>query len=69
MSNLRPMADEVTQAWRENAGDWLAWARTPGLDVEELREPRPEADWPARHPEIADAYTTPFFLHILARLR
>ncbi len=39
-----------------------------GFAIEELSEPRPGADWPAHHPEIADAYDTPFFLHIRARL-
>lgn len=27
------MAEDVTEAWRENAGDWLTWARAPGHDV------------------------------------
>jgi SAM-dependent methyltransferase len=39
-----------------------------GFVIEELREPRPPADWPQRHPRLADAYRRPFFLHIRARL-
>jgi hypothetical protein len=35
-----------------------------GFIIEELREPRPAADWPERHPRLAEAYRVPFFLHI-----
>jgi SAM-dependent methyltransferase len=40
-----------------------------GFVIEELREPRPDADWPRRHPRLAEAYSRPFFLHIRARLK
>jgi SAM-dependent methyltransferase len=39
-----------------------------GFVIEELREPRPDADWPRRHPRLAQAARRPFFLHIRARL-
>jgi SAM-dependent methyltransferase len=39
-----------------------------GFVIEELREPRPGADWPRRHPRLAEAHRRPFFLHIRARL-
>jgi SAM-dependent methyltransferase len=39
-----------------------------GFVIEELREPRPDPEWPQRHPEMAVARRMPFFLHVRARL-
>jgi SAM-dependent methyltransferase len=46
---------------------WFACLRGAGLTLEDLREPRPDAEALARYPRVQDATVVAFFLHIRAR--